>query len=39
VETGPASVHDLLRRTDPNPMKPATVTYTEGRTLPMKRQG
>jgi hypothetical protein len=33
VETSPASVHDLLRRTNPNPMT-ATITYTDGRTLP-----
>jgi hypothetical protein len=34
VETGTAGVHDLLRRTNPNPMT-ATITYTDGRTLPM----
>jgi hypothetical protein len=34
VETGAAGVHDLLRRANPDPMKPATITYTDGRTLP-----
>jgi hypothetical protein len=33
-ETGVAGVHDLLRRADPDPMKTATITYTDGRTLP-----
>ncbi len=33
-ETGAPGVHDLLRRTNPNPMKTATITYTDGRTLP-----
>ena len=33
VETGSASLHDLLRRTNPNPLT-ATITYTDGRTLP-----
>ena len=35
VETGAASVHDLLRRTNPDPMT-ATLTYADGRTLPVK---
>jgi Transposase, Mutator family len=34
METGAAGVHDLLRRADPNTMKPATITYTDDRTLP-----
>jgi hypothetical protein len=34
VETGAPGVHDLLRRANPHPMKTATVTYTDGRTLP-----
>src|SRR5205814_508432 len=34
VETGAPGVHDLLRRADPHPMTTATVTYTDGRTLP-----
>jgi transposase-like protein len=33
-ETGSAGVHHLLRRANPDPMKPATITYTDGRTLP-----
>ena len=33
VETSATGVHDLLRGTNPNPMK-ATITYTVGRTLP-----
>jgi transposase-like protein len=33
LETGAAGVHDLLRRMNPNPMT-ATLTYTDGRTLP-----
>ncbi len=33
VETGAAGIHDLLRRTNPDPMT-ATITYTDGRTLP-----
>jgi len=32
--TSRPSIHDLLRRANPHPMKPATVTYTDGRTLP-----
>jgi len=36
-ETGPAGVHDLLRRTNPDPMT-ATVTYTDDRTLPCRNQ-
>jgi len=31
VERGPAGVHDLLRRTNPNPMT-ATIIYTDCRT-------
>jgi hypothetical protein len=38
VETSAAGVHDLLRRTNPNPMKTATVTYTDGRTLPAEER-
>jgi transposase-like protein len=38
MEAGPAGVHDLLRRTNPNPMT-ATITYTDGRTLPMSLPG
>ena len=34
VERSAAGVHDLLRRTNPDPMKTATITYTDGRTLP-----
>jgi hypothetical protein len=33
VEAGAAGLHDLLRRTNPNPMT-ATIIYTDGRTLP-----
>ncbi len=33
VETSAPGVHDLLRRTNPDPMT-ATITYTDGRTLP-----
>ena len=33
VETGAPGVHDLLRRANPNTMT-ATITYTDGRTLP-----
>jgi hypothetical protein len=29
-------VHDLLRGANPDPMKPATITYTDGRTLPQQ---
>ena len=36
VETGAPGVHDLLRRTNPNPMKTATITYTDDRTLPSR---
>jgi hypothetical protein len=36
-ETSPPGVHDLLRRPDPHPMKTATITYTDGRTLPFGR--
>ena len=32
-EAGSAGIHDLLRRTNPNPQT-ATITYTEGRTPP-----
>jgi hypothetical protein len=34
VETSTPGVHDLLRRTNSNPMT-ATITYTDGRTLPI----
>jgi hypothetical protein len=34
METSPPGVHDLLRRTNPDPMT-ATITYTDGRTLPL----
>ena len=34
VEAGAAGIHDLLRRTNPDPMKTATITYTDDRTLP-----
>src|SRR5262249_14967855 len=34
VETGAPGVHDLLRRPDPDPMKTATITYTDDRPLP-----
>lgn len=34
VEASSASLHDLLRRTNPNPMT-AKITYTDGRTLPL----
>jgi hypothetical protein len=30
--------HDLLRRANPDPMKTATVTYTDGRTLPPRQR-
>src|SRR5262249_23915599 len=33
LERSPPGIHDLLRRTDPDPMT-ATITYTDGRTLP-----
>ena len=36
VETGPAGLHDLLRRPDPGTMT-ATITYTNDRTLPFRR--
>jgi transposase-like protein len=32
--TSAGGIHDLLRRPDPNPMKPATITYTDDRALP-----
>src|SRR6185437_13359411 len=35
METSPPGIHDLLRGPDPNPMKPATITYTDDRTLPL----
>src|SRR5215467_14707123 len=34
VEAGAPGIHDLLRRTNPNPMTTATITYTDLRTLP-----
>jgi transposase-like protein len=36
-ETGAPGVHDPLRWANPNPMKTATITYTDGRTLPRSR--
>ena len=39
METGAPGIHDLLRRPDPDPMKPATITYTDDRTLPAKTSG
>src|SRR5262249_3072286 len=38
VETGAAGVHHLLRRTNPAPMKTATITYTDSRTLPSRHR-
>jgi hypothetical protein len=38
VETGAAGIHDLLRRTNPDPMT-ATINYTDGRTPPAKCLG
>jgi|HubBroStandDraft_5_1064220.scaffolds.fasta_scaffold533993_2 hypothetical protein len=38
METSPPGVHDLLRRTNPDPMT-ATITYTDGRTLPSHPEG
>ena len=32
METSPPGVHDLLRRTNPDPMT-ATITYTDGRSV------
>jgi hypothetical protein len=37
METSAPGVHDLLRRANPHPMKTATITYTDGRTLPGAR--
>ena len=34
VGSSPAAIHDLLRRPGTNPMKPATITYTDDRTGP-----
>src|SRR5439155_2679889 len=34
METSPSGLHHLLRGPDPHPMKTATITYTDDRTLP-----